>query len=277
MNLNQFTADELAILSAWTDQLALAADLEGGYNPLNTPRLGGLAKLFCDFLLKGGGISIPVINKTGGALAVNKAVAISGYDTVTNSFKVVLADNTTAIAAGVLESGLADGAQGSLRSNCILLNSGLDTSAAALGAPVYLGTSGALTLSAPTAVGAVTQIVGYVQTLLNTVAPNAGGTLAIAVQQPAPLSASSALSGLPFAGASITIAGGGSTYDDAKPASFVNGKPVFATIGGATAGGPLTNPVAVSSAGVAAGNLKISLTGDPGASGAKINVWQDIR
>lgn len=277
MNLNQFTADELATLAAWTDQLALAADLEGGYTPFNAPRLGGLAKLFCDFLLKGGGISIPVINKTGGALAVNKAVAISGYDTVTNSFKVVLADNTTAIAAGVLESGLADGAQGSLRSSCILSNSGLDTSAAALGAPVYLGTSGSLTLSAPTAVGAVTQIVGYVQTLVNTTPPNAGGTLAIAVQQPAPLSASSALSGLPFAGASITVTSGNTSYNAAKPASFVNGKPVFATIAGAIAGGPLTNPVAVSASAVSTGNLVVSLTGDPGVSGAKINVWQDIR
>ena len=79
--------------------------------------------------------------------------------------------------------------------------------------------------------------------------------------------------------AQVTIPNGATTYNAAAPAGWVNGKPTWACISNAT-----TNPVAVMSSAVAAGNLIVALggvnagvTGDPGASGATIEVWQDGR
>ena len=79
--------------------------------------------------------------------------------------------------------------------------------------------------------------------------------------------------------AQVTIPNGSTTYNAAAPAGWVDAKPVFACISNAT-----TNPVAVMSGAVAAGNLIIALggcnagaTGDPGATGATIEVWQDGR
>jgi hypothetical protein len=257
MNLNQFTTDELATLAAWTDQLALAADLEGGYNPLNAPRLGGLAKFFCDFLLKSGAVGLPVINKTGGSLAVNKAVYISGYDTVSGCFKVALAAPTTTKAVGVLEAALADGATGTLRSNFLLANSGLDTSGATLGDPVYLAASGALSLTASSADGAFTQVVGYVQTLVNTVAPNAGGTIRIAPQPTAPTATR----------VEVTVSAATGIYSAAAPAGWSNGDALVGTYGG-----DATNNVYLLFCKVSAGNLVVKISGDPGATPATVHV-----
>jgi len=251
MNLNQFTTDELAILSAWTDQLALAADLEGGYNPLNTPRLGGLAKLFCDFLVSGGGVGLAIINKTGGSLAANKAVYISGYDTVSGCFKVALAAPTTTKAVGVLEVALADGATGTLRSNFLLANSGLNTAAASLGDAVYLAASGALSLSAPTADGAFTQVVGYVQTL------SASGTVRIAPQPTAPTATR----------VEVTVSAATGIYSAAAPTGWANSDALVGTYAG-----DATNSVYLLFCKISAGNLVVKISGDPGATPATVHV-----
>jgi len=270
MDLNLFTSAEVNVLSSWTEQLAKAFDYADGENPLNQPRTGTMFKLLAEYLTKSGAVALPVINKTGGSLAVNKALAITGYDVTTGAFKVDVASNTGSIAVGVLEAALADGAQTSLRSQFQLSTSGLNTAASTIGNPVYLSTAGGLTLTAPTAVGAVVQVLGYVKTLA------ASGTLVIQVRAPAPLSATSALAALRKT--AVTIPNLSTSYSAAKPADFVNDKPCFASISGNIAGsGPMNNAVAVSQVVCASGNLSVVLTGDPGAGGAAITVFQDIR
>lgn len=124
-----------------------------------------------------GGISLPVVNATGSAIAANKAVSVTGWDSTTGRFKVVLADaDTTMIfAKSVTHEAIANGGTGSLRlAGYLLETSGLNTTGSSLGAPVYLGAAGALSLTA----GAIAQVVGYVATLA------ASGSIRVAVQDP---------------------------------------------------------------------------------------------
>lgn len=124
-----------------------------------------------------GGISIPVVNATGSAIAANKAVRISGWDATTGRFKISLAAiDTQLFADAVTHEAIADAGTGYLRkAGYLLTSSGLNTSGAALGDPVYLAAAGALSLSA----GSLgTQVVGYVATLA------ASGSVRIAVQAP---------------------------------------------------------------------------------------------
>lgn len=124
-----------------------------------------------------GGISIPVVNATGSAIAANKAVRISGWDSTTGRFKISLAAiDTQLFADAVTHEDIANGGTGYLRkAGYLLTSSGLNTSGAALGDPVYLAAAGALSLSAGSS---GTQVLGYVATLA------ASGSVRVAVQAP---------------------------------------------------------------------------------------------
>ncbi len=271
MDLNQFTASDFAILGSWTDQLAKAYDYADGENPLNQPRTGTMLQLISDYLTKSGAVSLAVINKTGGSLAANKLVRVTGFDTATGCFTIALAANTAGAAVGVLESALADGAQANIRNSFVLSASGLNTAGAAVNDAVYLGTSGNFTLTPPLTSNAVIQVVGYVKTL------SASGDLAITIQPPAARSPTSILnSALVYTG-TLTVASGGATGTVVNPPGFVNDKPCFASISGKVGGGALTNAVAVSAVVCTGGSINVALTGDPGLGGAQIHVWQDLR
>ena len=124
-----------------------------------------------------GGISIPVVNATGSVIAANHAVRISGWDSTTGRFKISLASiNTQLFADAVTHEAIAIAGTGYLRkAGYLLTTSGLNTSGAALGDPVYLAAAGHLSLSAGSA---GTQVLGYVATLA------ASGSVRVAVQAP---------------------------------------------------------------------------------------------
>lgn len=115
----------------------------------------------------GGGDALrEVYNGTGGALAVNTLVAISGWDATTNLPKVVAADADSASllrADYVLPAAIADGASGLARQT-FRSAANLNTNAAsAVGDPVYLSTAaGGWTLSAPATADDLQQVVGRV-------------------------------------------------------------------------------------------------------------------
>lgn len=119
------------------------------------------------FLTKGiRSIGIRVINNTGSSIAANKLVAVSGYSTTAKLPKIVLADADVAGHGDVYvtSAAIANGAKGDVWKG-LLSAASLDTnSASTVGDPVYLSTTaGAFTHTAPTAVNARTQLVGYVQ------------------------------------------------------------------------------------------------------------------
>jgi hypothetical protein len=112
-------------------------------------------------------LGLTVINKTGLTIAVDKLVAISGYDVTSKLPKVVLADADGANLSTdvfVTTRAISDG-KTALVFKGALSAANLNTNAAsAAGDPVYLSTTaGGFTVTAPTAVNARTQIVGYVQ------------------------------------------------------------------------------------------------------------------
>lgn len=79
--------------------------------------------------------------------------------------------------------------------------------------------------------------------------------------------------------ATVNIPNGSVEHNAAMPAGWTNDKPAWASIRTAT-----TNPVCVRRVVVTGGNLIVALggvnagvTGDPGVSGADIEVWQDAR
>lgn len=110
------------------------------------------------------GFGTRVINKTGTAIGADKLVAISGFDTTAKLPKVVLADADAAAHRDIyvtLQS-IPDLKEGNVFKGA-LSAADLDTSAvAAVGDPVYLSTTaGAFTATAPTALNARVQLVGY--------------------------------------------------------------------------------------------------------------------
>ena len=260
-----------------------------------------------------------VQNDTGAPIAKGSAVQITGWSSAKSKFRVALADSTsvTKQVQGVTTASIGIGAGGAISAGFKLPTSGLDTQAAAIGDPVYYTAAGALTLTAPVTPNAV-QVIGRVRSLAasgmiqieieppqpaNQLAANAqtDATSAIADALAAQTDATTALADAATAQADATTAiadalaaqtdidalryaqvaipNGSTTYNAAAPAGWVDAKPVFACISNAT-----TNPVAVMSGAVAAGNLIIALggcnagaTGDPGATGATIEVWQDGR
>lgn len=96
--------------------------------------------------------TVGAINATGGPLAKGLVVAFGGWDATKSRFQIVAADpaNATKQAVGVLGAQLADGASVALQRSFLLATSGLNTSGATVGDPVYLGVAGALTLTPPT-------------------------------------------------------------------------------------------------------------------------------
>lgn len=166
---------------------------------------------------------VQVINKTGGTLAKGKAVAIAGFDTTSGFFKIAAADASAVHAAiGVLPAAVLDGGTTTLYTSQAydVTASGLDTSGAAVGDPVYLGTSGALTLTAPAqGSGSLVQVLGSVKSAA------VSGNLHIFAMAPTPpvLSASNAHSGLATA-AQITALEG-----------LQKGLPTVETVTGSTA------------------------------------------
>lgn len=236
-----------------------------------------------------------VQNDTGAPIAKGSAVQIVGWSSAKSKFRIALADSTsvTKQVHGITTAAIGIGAGGAISAGFRLASSGLNTAAAAIGDAVYYTAAGALTLTAPVTPNAV-QVIGRVRTLAasgtvqveiepvqpaNQLAANAqtDATTAIADAAAAQADADAALTGLLYA--QVVIPNGSTTYNAAAPAGWTDGKPVRCQIGNAT-----TNPVTVMSAGIGAGNLVIALggcnggvTGDPGASGATINVWCDNR
>lgn len=108
---------------------------------------------------------IAVINKTGSAIAIDKLVAISGYDVTSKLPKIVLADADApdlATDVYVTLSAISNGVSGNVYkggTSTANLNTNSVTTA---GDPVYLDiTAGGFTATAPTASNARVQVVGY--------------------------------------------------------------------------------------------------------------------
>jgi len=106
---------------------------------------------------------VNVHNASGARINGRSLVYIDGFDTTTGLFTIGLADNSVqgAVAQYLLAADLADGESGVAYPEGQL--SGIDTHNVTTGAPVYLSTSGQITLTAPDA-SVITQIVGFVQT-----------------------------------------------------------------------------------------------------------------
>ena len=122
--------------------------------------------------------NIPITNATGGPLAANLCVAITGWDATKRRFEVDAASPTNPAlwARGVLEASLPDTNSGVLQSKFNLATSGVDTSLAAVGDPVYMTTAGALTLTKP--IQFLTQKVGVVDTIA------ADGDVRVDIEEP---------------------------------------------------------------------------------------------
>lgn len=128
-------------------------------------------------------MAIPVVNKTGGPLAKNKVVYISGWDATAGRHTIALADSTdrTKQASGVVTASIANNANGVIMAgNVTLATSGLDTSLAAVGAPVFYSSVGVFTLTAPSGATPYDHAVARVLTLA------ASGTLRIGLETPRP-------------------------------------------------------------------------------------------
>lgn len=110
---------------------------------------------------------LQVINKTGGPLAKDALVRVSGWDATAGKFTIVLADADASAGSGadyVLLAAIADNAEGIVY-KMGLSAATLNTNAAgAVGDPVYLSTTaGGWTLTAPTGNDDIVQEVGTVR------------------------------------------------------------------------------------------------------------------
>lgn len=102
-------------------------------------------------------------NETGGALAAGDLLYITGWNEAENAFLVAKADADVAGGAArlVMRGALADATTGQAFRTYRL--TGVDTSAGAVGDPVYLDTvAGGWTLTAPAGASALQQVVGRV-------------------------------------------------------------------------------------------------------------------
>jgi len=131
---------------------------------------------------------ILVINKTGVAIATDKLVAISGYDTTSKLPKIVLADADSANLATeiwVTNKSIADGKTATVFKGGMSAANLNTNSATAAGDPVYLSTTaGGFAHTAPADPAARQVIVGYVQVKSATV-----GQIAWDIQDPSRVSA----------------------------------------------------------------------------------------
>lgn len=120
----------------------------GGLAFINSPRLGRR-----------------VINKTGTAIAIDKLVAMVGFDVTSGLPKVVLADADVATHTDlyVTTEAIADGAEAHVYKG-VMSTPNLNTnSATAAGDPVFMSSSaGAFAHAAPTASGSLVAAVGFV-------------------------------------------------------------------------------------------------------------------
>jgi hypothetical protein len=105
---------------------------------------------------------IEVANKTGVSISAGKMVYISGFDATLNKPTITLADKDTSakVAQFITKNAIANNKTGYVYEKMIL--TGQNTNAGNVSDPVYLGDSGAWTLSAPTGADMVQQIVGFI-------------------------------------------------------------------------------------------------------------------
>jgi len=105
---------------------------------------------------------IEVANKTGVSIAAGKMVYISGFDATLNKPTITLADKDTSakVAQFITKNAIAANKTGYVYEKMIL--TGQNTNGGNVGDPVYLGDSGAWTLSAPTGADMIQQIVGFI-------------------------------------------------------------------------------------------------------------------
>ena len=107
---------------------------------------------------------VPVINKSGTAIAAGKLVALNGLDTTSGKPKIVLADADAALPAfGVTTAEIANDAAGTVHRRALSAADINTNSASTAGDPVYLDTTaGGFAHTAPSGATARVQIVGYV-------------------------------------------------------------------------------------------------------------------
>lgn len=142
----------LAALQASTDLLlnrrSQSDQFQGGFGEA---ALGQTLKAMRDLILAGATV-IPLINKTGSALPKGTAIALGDYDAPSDRWCAIAADNTVTAKPCVtlLVDALPDGAVLDALSDVLLTGVDVDTSVFAVGAVLYLGTGGNLTITEPT-------------------------------------------------------------------------------------------------------------------------------
>jgi hypothetical protein len=104
-------------------------------------------------------LAVPVINNTGATISKGAQVAIDDYDGTSGKNEIVLADQSTPIAAsGTLDRELDDTEEGLLIIQGVA--SGINTFGLTVNDPLYLDTGGDFTATKPTT--GIVQIIGYV-------------------------------------------------------------------------------------------------------------------
>lgn len=128
-------------------------------------------------------LGMKAVNKSGSAIAANKLVAISGYDTTTKHMKIVLADADSANLATevfVTRSSISNNALGTVYKGFTSTSDQNTNGVTTVGDPLYLDvTAGAFTATPPAGGNARVLIVGYAQVKSATI-----GQIAWDVQAP---------------------------------------------------------------------------------------------
>lgn len=176
----------------------------------------------------GGFMGRRVINKTGSDIAVDKLVAISGYDVTSKLPKVVLADaDSVGLATDVFVTikAITNGAKGLVQKGAVSA-ANLNTNFGTVGDPVYLDvTAGAFTGTAPTAYNARQLIVGFTMVKSATV-----GQIRWDIKAPSILSASDIQLNMPTV-ITGTISSADITGTSAGQFGHAQGYPLVATPG----------------------------------------------
>lgn len=175
-------------------------------------------------------LGLKVINKTGSAIAVNKLVALSGYDVTSKHMKIVLADADVAnlgTEVFVTRAAISNGALGTVykgfTSTATLDTSGVTT----VGDPLYLHTTaGAFTATAPTGSNARVVIVGYAMVKSSTI-----GQVAWDIQQASTLGSNDLQTGIATGLATGTISSANLTGTSAGQFGHAAGFELVATPG----------------------------------------------
>ena len=202
---------------------------------------------------KSGGGALAIRNTSGGTLNAGP-VRVTGYEVTNSAFLLGAADAAgNSPAHALLLANLANNTNGTAYLGGTF-TSGIDTSASAIGNPVYLTAGGGVTLTAPAGADQIQQVIGRVQTLANP------GVVSGLITAPAKLGTSW------FQANAVTSAKIGSgaaangqllAADGAGNSAWQTGAAPSGAAGG-DLGGSYPNPAVLSVADVATGVLKIA-------------------